>query len=255
VERSGDETLLRRSGFGESWRIARKQATLRIERDGAGREYTRLTEIPKTVSLDPAPLGKAKTLAPERVAAVQADLEQRVRRAAEARKKPDLNDWRLAVADNLRHLRELTAEIGWIDARRFGVKAASQAATLAQDGADVLLMLAALPFLEKDLKPVPEGAAVYSGFYDALQVALGGKQRYGTQIAPDGAGEPVVLPMESRAQVDPARKKIGLEPLADFLALASRSLYQGKPIRIAEGEVVEAPKSAAAQVGAAVNSP
>jgi hypothetical protein len=255
VSLEGREALLRRSGFGESWKVALRQGGLRIERDGGGREYTRLAEIPKAVSLDPAPLGKVKELAPERVTAIRADLEQRVRRAAEARKKTDLNDWRLAVADNLRYLRELTAEIGWIDARRFGVKAASQAATLAQDGSDVLLMLAALPFLEKDLKPVPEGAPVYSGFYDALQVALGGKQRYGTQIVPDGAGEPVVLPIESRAQVDPARKKIGLEPLADFLALTSRSLFQGKTIRIAEGEVVEGPKAAVAQAGAAVNSP
>ncbi|HYG62344.1 MAG TPA: hypothetical protein VEL74_07170 [Thermoanaerobaculia bacterium] len=254
VSLEGTGAVLRRAGFGESWKIARKQATLRIERDGTLREYTRLAEIPKAVSLEPAPLAKAKELAPERVAAIRADLDQRVRRAAEARKKTDLNEWRLAVADNLRYLRELTAENGWIDVRRFGVKAASQAATLAQDGSDVLLMLAALPFLEKDLKPVPEGAAVYSGFYDALQVALGGKQRYGTQIVPDGAGEPVVLPIESRAQVDPVRKKIGLEPLAEFLALASRSLFQGKTIRIAEGEVVEAPK-APAQVGAAAISP
>ncbi|HYG65471.1 MAG TPA: hypothetical protein VEL74_23015 [Thermoanaerobaculia bacterium] len=255
VSLEGREALLRRSGFGESWKVALRTGGLRIERDGTGREYTRLAEIPKSVSLDPAPLGKAKELAPERVAAIRADLEQRVRRAAEARKKTDLNDWRLAVADNLRYLGELTAEIGWIDARRFGVQASSQAATLAQDGSDVLLMLAALPFLEKDLKPVPDGAPVYSGFYDALQVALGGKQRYGTQIVPDRAGEPVVLPIESRAQVDPIRKKIGLEPLADFLALTSRSLFQGKTIRIAEGEVVEAPKAAAAPAGAAaVNS-
>ena len=60
-----------------------------------------------------------------------------------------------------------------------------------------------------------------------------------------------MLPLESRAQVDPARKKIGLEPLADFLTLTSRSLFQGKTIRIAEGEVVEAPPSLANALDAA----
>ncbi|HYG63656.1 MAG TPA: DUF6624 domain-containing protein, partial [Thermoanaerobaculia bacterium] len=249
VSLEGREALLRRSGFGESWKVALRSEGLRIERDGGGREYTRLSEIPKPVSLDPAPLGKVKALAPERVRTVQSELEQRTLNAQKARESKDPNQ-RLAVdADNIDFLRRLTAEVGWIDAGRFGVTAASQAAVLAQNSLNVLLMLAALPKVEKDLKDLPEGGPVFAAFYDALQVALGGKQRYGTQVVPDAEGDPVVLPLERRAEVDAARRKLGLPSLPEALALLSREVFDGKPVRIAEGEVVQAPPAAARQAG------
>jgi hypothetical protein len=82
-----------------------------------------------------------------------------------------------------------------------------------------------------------------------LQVVMGGKQLYGTQIAPEVAGEPVVLPLEKRAEVDAARRKLGLPPLPETLATLSREIFQGRPVRIAEGEVVDGPPAAARQAG------
>ena len=201
------------------------------------------------MSLDPAPLPKGKDLRPELVQMVQGELERRTVQAAEAQKSNDENQRRVVEAENLRYLREVTARVGWIDARRFGAKAASQGAVLAQNSLDILLMLAALPHLERDLKPLPEAREVFSSFHDSLQVAMGGKQLYATQIAPDVAGEPVVLPLEKRTEVDAARRKLGLPPLPETLATLSREVFQGRPVRIAEGEVVEAPPAAARQAG------
>jgi hypothetical protein len=49
----------------------------------------------------------------------------------------------------------------------------------------------------------------------------------------------VVLPLESRAEVDEARKALGLSSLSEYLDLAGRYLYQGKRIIVTDGETVE----------------
>jgi hypothetical protein len=236
VSLAGQEALLRRLGYGENWKIAKQGDVLRIEREGKAREYVRIAETPAAVSLAPLPLGEAKELPAERVRTIQAELAQRVNRS-ESAKTPEE---KLRVeAENLQALRALVAEVGWLDVRRFGVKAARDAAALAQQGPDVLLLLAAAPLVEQDFKDSPQGGPAYSAFADALQVALGAKQRYGTQIGSTAAGEPVVLPLESRNNVDDARKKLGLPSLAKDLDRTSRERFQGKPILIADGEVVE----------------
>ncbi len=240
VKLAGNEALLRRSGFAETWKIARQQDVLRIEREGKAREYLRLKKIPVEVSLTPFAFGEAKKLPPERVQAIQAEFADRALRARKARREPEeKRDAQAVDAENLAWLRELTAEVGWIDTRRFGVKAAGDAAALARFGLDIPLLLAALPLVEKDLKISPEGAEEFSLFHDTLQVALGGKQKYGTQIEPAAVGGPVVLPLVSRAGVDGVRRAIGLSPLAEYLQRVSADLFAGKPVQVAAGEVVE----------------
>jgi hypothetical protein len=58
-----------------------------------------------------------------------------------------------------------------------------------------------------------------------------------------------VLPLEKRAEVDAARRKLGLPPLPETLATLSREVFQGRPVRIAEGEVLEPPPAAVRQAG------
>jgi hypothetical protein len=242
VKIAGNEALLRRSGFGETWKLARQKEVLRVERDGKTREYLRLAKIPAAVNLAPFPLGEAKELPAERIQAAQAELFKREARALKLRSDPKtrLEDLRAADAEDLAFLKALAGEAGWIDRSRFGDPAARDAAAMARRLLDIPLLLAALPQVEKDFKSSPQSSEVFALFHDTLQVALGGKQRYGTQIQ-TAKGGPTVLPIESRAGLDGSRKKLGLPPMNDYLQGISRLRYEGKPIQIASGEVAEPP--------------
>jgi hypothetical protein len=72
---------------------------------------------------------------------------------------------------------------------------------------------------------------LYSVLYDGLQISLGQKQKYGTQIAEDETG-PFVLPLANSFEVDAYRRAIGLSSLQEYLALASRTLFDGREIRL-----------------------
>lgn len=246
VKLSGNEALLRRSGFAETWKLAREKDVLRVERDGKTREYLRLPKIPAAVSLTPFTLGEPKELPTERIQAVQAELSKRETRAEKLRREPKtrVEDLRAVGADDLAFLKILTGEVGWIDVPRFGAPAAKDAAAMARRLLDIPLLLAAQPQIEKDFKTSPQSSDVFALFHDTLQVALGGKQRYGTQIDTAKSG-PTVLPVENRTGLDGSRKKLGLPPMTDYLQGVSQLRYEGTPIQIASGEVVEPPAPSA----------
>lgn len=120
-------------------------------------------------------------------------------------------------ADDTAYLRKLVADVGWIDAERFGRQAADTAFLIAQHSGDLPLMRAALPELEKDVRAGRLAAEDFALLYDRIQILGGGKQRYGTQIAENEAGESVVWRLEDPDRVDERRAAIGLGPLADYL--------------------------------------
>ncbi len=93
-------------------------------------------------------------------------------------------------------------------------------------------MVAVLPSVEKEYKNGGGDPIMYAILYDALQRHLGRKQRFGTQMGLDSAGNPMVLPLEGASKVDQFRQEIGLPPLAEYLKLASEGLYSGKPVRM-----------------------
>jgi hypothetical protein len=183
-------------------------------------------------------VGEAIELTHERTKKIAAGIGRRYAKLLAAQGARDANEERAVLVDALRYLQATAKELGWIDARRFGFATASEAAFLARFVDDLSLRLAALPVIERDFKATAEGAPVFASFYDALQISLGGKQRYGTQIAADRRGDPVVLPLDRRAEVDAARGKLGLPTLADYLGQVSREAYQGRAIQIAQGDVV-----------------
>lgn len=94
-------------------------------------------------------------------------------------------------------------------------------------------MTAALPEIEKDVraKRLPDGQG-YALLYDRLQLMLGRKQCYGSQIGQNDKGKLVVLPLEGRARVDEYRKEMSMPPLADYLALFERG---GKKVLLPGG--------------------
>jgi hypothetical protein len=64
---------------------------------------------------------------------------------------------------------------------------------------------------------------LYALLYDRVQLMTGGKQRYGTQITPNAAGEMVVAGLEDKAQVDEFRREIGMGPLAPYLEMVGKA--------------------------------
>jgi transcriptional regulator with XRE-family HTH domain len=57
-----------------------------------------------------------------------------------------------------------------------------------------------------------------------------------TQLHTDAAGNPEVLPLEDPAHVDDFLKELKLPPLSEYLATASKYLYDNKPIKIPQGD-------------------
>lgn len=230
VRRDRNKLILRYQGLLESWRISTSKGLLSVERLGKTTNYKALASVPPVVDLRPFELPRAGELPASLVKEVQSELAERLSKDQATLKS---EDQRLAViADNVAYLEAIVRSVGWIDVARFGRQAAANAVILAKHGKDLPLILAALPIVDSDFKHAGDDAQMYTIFYDELMIELGGKQRYGTQLGEEAQKRPFVLPLEDRARVDEWRKELGLEPLADYLAMASKYLYKGQPIRL-----------------------
>jgi hypothetical protein len=217
---------VRNSGLVERWGAVVEGDRLDLEQTNKVMVFRRLDAVPDAVRLDPMPLGSTTSLSPERVSAIQRDLADRLRKDQEAIKSKALKQEEVdgIVAENIRHLRSLVQEVGWIDTTRFGSKTSYGAVILAKHGGDLRLLLAALPFIERDFKKAGDDAQAFAIVYDAVQLDLGRKQRFGTQIRGVGEGKPFVVPLEDPGHVDERRKEIGLPPLAEYLSVAGKVL-------------------------------
>jgi hypothetical protein len=115
--------------------------------------------------------------------------------------------------------------------------------------------LAALPQIEKDFRHAGDDAQAFAIVYDSVQLDLGRKQRFGTQIRGVAEGKPFVLPLEDPQRVDTLRKEIGLPPLSEYLADAGKVLQmkialspEAEEPRL--GSQVSAPKPSPAETAA-----
>jgi hypothetical protein len=231
--------VLRSEGKLSVWHASLKDRVLEFGRDADVKTYRKLTSLPAQLVLKPFPLGEAKPLPAERVKLIQDEIARRWERDQEVRKDPAQKALALKVdADNREYFLNLLHEVGWLDAARFGTKTSVYATLFVKHIYSLALNLAALPYVERDLKATGEGQ-IYAILYDDTQLHLGRKQRYGTQLDQDAQGNPYVLPLEQPRKVDELLKAIGQPPLATYLADASRVLYDGKPIRLATPEESE----------------
>jgi hypothetical protein len=223
---------VRYQGLRSTWRIAAEQGTLTLQADEP-LTLRPLSSIPQGLDLDIPALPAPKPVPPEEVKAIERELLARGARDQEAVNDPALKAKRPEIlADNLRYLRELTGRVGWIDIPRFGKPAAAIAILVAKHASDLLLMKAAMPVVERDVKQHGGSGEMLSVLYDELQITLGHRQRYGTQIMPDAKGQPFILPLEDPAKVDLYRKEIGILSFQEYLKLVSDNLG-GAPIRVA----------------------
>lgn len=180
-----------------------------------GKAITRAEKIEESPAVV---LGEAGPLPAGRVDAIAAELARRVRLDQAVRRDPGRRGEMARVdAENRSWLTGLVREVGWIDAGRFGPKAANGAFLLVQHSGDRPLMAAALPEIEKDVRAGRIDAQPYALLYDRLHFMRGGKQRYGTQVVVREDGSQVVERLEDPDKVDERRREIGLGPLADYL--------------------------------------
>jgi hypothetical protein len=235
IERRGpDAWTVRDHGQLKPWKVSQQGKTLRVEISGEATEYHLLDSVPPECVLNAFPVGTARELPKERETAIANEIHERLLRDQKAIKSSGGKETSVnpVVLDNREYLERLIQEVGWIDIQRFGAEASGNAIVLAKHSRDLSLIMGILPFVEKDFKGQSENNVVLAILYDGLQIDLGRKQRYGTQLGVDSEGNPMVLPLEDVSKVEQLRKEIGLPPLAEYLKLASEGLYKGKLIRM-----------------------
>ncbi len=215
---------------------------------GAPRTFERLDRLPHRTRIEPFPLGE-ETPAPARLADIVADLLVREQRDQDVRRR--LGDALAAArAEHLPHdpaafqhamtegeaadvLREMAAidqentrqligyvlDHGWIDVARFGRPAHHAAFLLVQHSGHLGLMRTVLPLLEEEARADPAIGQSFALLHDRTQLALGGLQRYGTQLTTDPDGTLRVHRLEEPGSVDARRATVGLPPHEEYLAL------------------------------------
>lgn len=233
IRRAGNLLLLRNQGLEEEWAVAQTGSTLRIaDEDGTVRSFLRLNEIPPLVRLEPLRLPLSHSLSSDRIRAIQSEVEARFQKEQEILQDPARREeFGPVQQENLAFLRKLLSEVGWIDRDRFGPRASLQAIAIAKHTDDLQLMMSILPFAEVDFRQAGKGQ-MYAILYDSVQLSLGRKQRYGTQVQEDEAGQPFVLPLEDPNRVNDYLRELGLPPIETYQTQISKAVFAGKPVKV-----------------------
>jgi hypothetical protein len=232
VLRTSGELETWQATLGENGHLRLGHGKLNLSGGEESHDYRKLPSVPASLELQPLTLGPMQPLPPERVQAIQQELASHNEQEQKERRDKAI------VTDNTDYLVKLVQEVGWIDVARFGEKASGQATIMIKHTGSLPFMIAVLPYVEKDLK-YTGGGQTYAVLYDSVQLALGKKQCYGTQIGFDAKGAPYILPLEDPAKVDDYLKEIGVYPLAKYREEASKVLFKGQPIRLATPEESE----------------
>jgi hypothetical protein len=230
LEASDGVFTVRKYGARERWLLRLEGGRLVKEAGGKRTEFEPATE---RLSIAPIEIGEARPLPSARIAEIQAEIARRLSEEQAIRKDRSRHAELPAVdAANKAYLAALVAEVGWIDVARFGEKTSSSAVLLAKHSGDLGVVSAILPYVEKDFgRPGEEGQS-FAITYDDVQLKLGGKQRYGSQVCRDAEGNPFVCALETPSQVDARRAVLGLPPLECYLADVSTLLFAGTPVRV-----------------------
>jgi hypothetical protein len=216
---------VRYQGLQSTWTLLSGEGTLQLKGLDPG-ILQPLPQIPPALNVNSSVFPSSPpVIAPAEVKEIEAELLRRVGNDQAALKDPARKANRPSImADNLEYLRNLTQRVGWIDILRFGKSSASAAILIAKHGSDLSLMKAALPIVEADVIKHGGSGEMYSVLYDELQITLGNRQRYGTQIDTDKDGHLYILPLEDLGRVDQYRKEIGILSFKDYLKLVSDNM-------------------------------
>lgn len=231
LRRQPCKLVVRYQGMQSNWELAQDGTTIQLKADET-LTLKALPTIPNELDLTSLVLPSPVPVSTAEAQDVEKELVRRGAMDQDALKTPALKaKFPEIKADNLRYLRDLTQRVGWIDIPRFGKRSASAAILIAKHGQDLLLMKAALPIVEKDVKEHGGSGEMFSVLYDELQITLGKKQRYGTQISEDAKG-PFIMPIEEPSRVDEYRKEINILSFREYIKLASDNMG-GAALRVA----------------------
>ncbi len=138
----------------------------------------------------------------------------------------DLDAARRAVVEldavNTARLREIVDAIGWPTRSKVGELAEHRAWLLVQHAdADRDFQRSCLELMKAETpsEVCPQHIAYLE---DRLAIAAGRPQRYGTQLHPAATGALEPLAVDDPDHVDERRAAVGLVPLAEYVATASR---------------------------------
>lgn len=177
---------------------------------GQSRKLLRLDRKPAEVNLEVS-IPAAMPLPQEKLQAIGREISRRGRE--EQTPTPGREHLDLILASrgtaNTEYLRGLLAEVGWIDVARFDYGTSMAAFLLVQHTWDLPLMMSVLPRLKEDVDAGRMDGAAYALLFDRVQLMLGNRQRYGSQIYRNEAGEVIVLPLEDPEHVDARREALG----------------------------------------------
>ncbi|HYF51528.1 MAG TPA: DUF6624 domain-containing protein [Planctomycetota bacterium] len=198
-----------------TWGTDFDEQELLITAGGKPSPWVKQTEVPKELEIPVIKLGEPKVIPAEKLKALQATLKEKSGQLVSMSKDATLGAQReKLVAEISTLLKETVMELGWIDAKRFSKPTAETAFELLQKCGDVPLLVTVLPELQKEALAGNLGGMDFARFYDRTKLAIGERQKYGTQLGKTEKGELLVLPLEDRAKVDEFRKELKLSPLA-----------------------------------------
>jgi len=227
------KVILLPSGQRQELELSLKGGVLTVKAKDHTETYKKMSSVPAELDFSPLKLGSPKPLPEPKVKEIQDELAKRIVEDQAVRSNPDRHDDMAGVdADNTKYLRALVVEQGWIDAKRFGRRTATNAFLIVQHSGDLRLMQGALPEIEKDMKAGIGDPQDYALLYDRLKLNLGERQRYGSQIGQNEKGEAILLPLEDKAKVEEFRKAIGLFPLSQYLAIWKQQT--GKDVKFSD---------------------
>jgi hypothetical protein len=229
----GQELVTRHRGRIERVRLSTIADALTVTIGKKATTYRRIDSLPPAMSLTPLPLPPPMPIAAETVKVIAAEIEKRSAADQQLLKaKAPLDQIRAAESANDAWLRETAMRYGWIDAARFGGKAAGAAIVMAKHSADTRLLMAALPLIELDLANDQQFAQTFAIAFDQLLLSLGQRQRFGSQVCAESGHRPFLCSVETPSRLDDRRTAIGLQPLREYLDLVSKMLYKNEPVRV-----------------------
>jgi hypothetical protein len=174
---------------------------IRDPRHGAASAWRKLERVPPALELRPLALPDPEGLPSDRVSRIGSELVFRASRTGEEEERERAGAW----------LRGLVLEVGWIDGSRFNGNACKAAIDIAMTAADMELLLAVEPILER------RRDGNHPMVHDAVALLIGGKQRFGWyyRVMPDGSR--AALPVENPAWLEAYWKDQGFDYVRSYL--------------------------------------
>lgn len=132
-------------------------------------------------------------------------------------------------ARHLQRMKEIVEQHGWPGKSLVGEDGSHAAWLLVQHATqDPEFMNRCRDLMDRAVKHGEASAKDYAYLVDRVRLQRGKMQLYGTQFIQDSNGRLILQPLKDPEQVDERRRKMGMEPLAEYEAQL-RQFYNARP--------------------------